>query len=74
MLGLQYTEKALKHWEEWRPKMVREMRRKGTLNQEVQKASREAAQQVADLMEAGLQKFEAEEMVLRDLIYLTPEK
>ena len=73
MLGLQYTEKALKHWKQWRPKMVAEMLRLGTLDQEVQAASKEAARQVSELMQAGMQQFEAEEMVLRELIYLTPE-
>lgn len=73
MLGLQYTSLALKHWKRWRPKMVREMRKEGTLNEEVQRASRDAADQVASLMRAGMQKHEAEEMVLPDLILLKPE-
>ena len=74
MLGLQYTGMALKHWEEWLPKMVKEMRADGTLNKAVQDASKEAARQVAELMRAGAQKHEAEEIVLRELILLPPEK
>ena len=74
MLGLQYTQMALKHWKEWRPKMVKEMQADGTLNQRVQDASKEAAKQVAQLMAAGAQQHEAEEMVLPDLILLKPEK
>ena len=73
MLGLQYTGMALHHWEKWLPKMTAEMRAAGTLNHEAQKASKAAARQVADLMMAGLQKHEAEEMVLPDLILLKPE-
>jgi hypothetical protein len=53
--------------------MVREMRKDGTLNEEVQRASRDAADQVASLMRAGMQKHEAEEMLLPDLILLKPE-
>ena len=73
MTGLQYTSLALKHWKRWKPKMVREMRKGGTLNEEVQRASREASEQVARLMQSGMQKHEAEEMVLPDLILLKPE-
>ena len=36
-------------------------------------ASKQAASQVASLMQAGMQKHEAEEMVLPDLILLKPE-
>ena len=54
MLGLQYTGMALKHRKKWRPKMYREMQEAGTLNKRVQDASKEAARQVAALMEAAL--------------------
>lgn len=73
MLGLQYTGKALDHWKKWRPKMVRELQKAGQLNEAAQEASREAARQVAELMRAGYQKHEAEEVVLRELILLPPE-
>ncbi|WP_020423940.1 hypothetical protein [Cupriavidus sp. WS] len=74
MLGLQYTGLALRHWKEWRPKMYKEMQKDGTLNEAAQTASKEAAAQVASLMEAGYQKHEAEEVVLPELILLPPEK
>jgi len=48
--------------------MCREMRAEGTLNKHVQDASKRAAEQVASLMEAGLQKHEAEEFVLPDIL------
>lgn len=73
MLGLQYVEKAKNHWEQWLPKMVAEMRAEGTYNQELQKASKEASAQIATLMKAGMQRHEAEEMVLPELILLPPE-
>ncbi len=74
MLGLQYTGMALRHWEEWRPTMYREMQEAGTLNEAAQSASKEAARQVAELMAAGYQKHEAEEVVLPETILLPPEK
>ncbi|WP_369800788.1 hypothetical protein [Novosphingobium sp. AAP83] len=54
--------------------MYRDLKAAGTLNQRVQEASKEAAEQVASLMESGMQKREAEEMVLPDLIMLPPEE
>ena len=74
MLGLQYVGTALAHWKKWRPKEYKQMQRDGTLNEEAQKASKEAAKQVAALMEAGYQKHEAEEVVLPEYILLPPEK
>ncbi|MBP0629985.1 hypothetical protein [Cupriavidus sp. AcVe19-1a] len=74
MLGLQYTGMALRHWKQWRPKAYREMERDGTLQEFAQSLSKQAAEQVATLMAAGMQKHEAEEMVLPELILLPPEK
>jgi hypothetical protein len=75
MLGLQYTEMALHHWKEWRPRAYRELEESGTLLAAAQTASAEAARQVADLMAGGFQKHEAEEMVLRETILLAaPEE
>ncbi|MEM5276700.1 hypothetical protein VSR17_16870 [Cupriavidus taiwanensis] len=73
MLGLQYTGLALRHWKQWRPKAYREMERDGTLQEFAQSLSKQAAAQVATLMAAGMQKHEAEEMVLPELILLPPE-
>jgi len=73
MQELQYVGLALNHWEKWRPTMVKELRQTGTLNEEVQKASKQAAAQVASLMGAGDQKHEAKEVVLPELILLPPE-
>lgn len=72
-LAEDYAATALRHWKRWRPRMVRDMRREGTLDRHVQDAARRAADQVASLMAKGFQRFEAEEMVLPDLIIVTPE-
>lgn len=73
MLGLQYSRKAQDHWEKWLPKKVASLRAAGTLEREVQAASKEAARRVAALVAAGAQVHEAEEIVLPDLILLPPE-
>lgn len=54
--------------------MYLEMKKDGTLNEQAQKASKDAARQLASLMEAGYQKHEAEEVVLPEYILLPPEK
>jgi hypothetical protein len=71
MLGLQYTTPIMNNLREFHPKDYREMQKNGTLNDYVQKQSKQAAEQVASLMSKGLQRHEAEEMVLPD--YLLPE-
>jgi hypothetical protein len=73
MLGLQYTGMALRHWKEWCPTLYRELKAAGTLNKAAQDASKNAVRQVAELMQAGARKDEAEEIVLPDSILLPPE-
>jgi type II secretory pathway component PulF len=65
---------ALKHWEEWRLENYRQMQKDGTLNKVAQKASKEAARQIAELMEAGFPLQSAEEIVLPETILLPPER
>lgn len=73
MLGLQYTGLALRHWSQWLPEMTKELREEGMLNHRAQMASKETARQVALLMQQGMQKHEAEEMVLPATILFKPE-
>ena len=73
MLGMQYVTMARNHWREWLPKMYQEMQENGTLQEYLQKASADAAAQVASLMAAGAQQHEAEEIVLPETIMLPPE-
>ena len=72
MQGLQYTTQIVDHWKEHQPQKFAELKAAGTLNREAQRVSRQAAERVADLMEAGAQKHEAEEHV-RDLLRPAPE-
>jgi type II secretory pathway component PulF len=50
------------------------MQKDGTLNKVAQKASKEAARQIAELMEAGFPLQSAEEIVLPETILLPPER
>ncbi|AGW92089.1 hypothetical protein N234_18810 [Ralstonia pickettii DTP0602] len=45
------------------------MQRDGTLQEFAQSLSKQAATQVASLMAVGLQKHEAEEMVMPDIVW-----
>lgn len=72
MLGLQYAGTVIDHWKEHFPTKYRRLKAAGTVDAEAQKISRDAAQQVADLMEQGFSKHQAEEFVLPDLVYPKP--
>ncbi len=73
MLGLQYTTRFMEHWKNHRPKNYRQMRKDGTLNEFIQTHSKEAAEQVANLMQHGFQQHEAEEMVMPDFLWTGSE-
>lgn len=69
MLGLQYAGQVIRHWKEHKPEMYRQLKKEGKVDHEAQKMSKLAANQVASLMEQGMQKHQAEEMVLRETVY-----
>lgn len=65
--------KARKHWEEWLPKKVKELKAAGEFGQALQTAARLAQEEIASLMAQGYQQHEAEEVVLPQFILLAPE-
>lgn len=73
-LASEYSASAAQHWKKWLPKMCREMRQEGTLQGAVDEAGKRAARQVGELMRSGLQRHEAEEFVIREVILLEPER
>ena len=73
-LADEYTLSARKHWKEWRPTMYRDLKKDGAWEDVTARAGIDAARQVTDLMRHGLQRFEAEEFVLREVILLSPEE
>lgn len=62
-----------KHWREWLPKMTRELEAEGILNETAQTQSKLASRRIAELMQAGYQVHEAEEVVLPEEILWPPE-
>jgi hypothetical protein len=65
---------ARKHWEEWLPERVRELRAEGKLNEAVHGGARSAPEQLDHLMrDRHYQEHEARELALRQFILLKPE-
>ena len=73
-LGLQYTKAVLRNWKDHHPSLYRTYQRENRLEHEAQKVSKSASAQVAKLMEQGMQKHEAEEMVLPETVNLPPSE
>ena len=73
MLGLQYSDRVKTHWKNHFPKKYQRLKKEGMLDVEAQKVSRQASEQVANLVQKGMKDFEAEEMVLPDLVYPRPD-
>jgi len=65
---------AKMHWEEFLPNYYSSLQKQGILEQELEKAGEKAADMMGDLMEGGMRHNEAEEIVLPQFIFLTPEK
>jgi hypothetical protein len=65
---------ARKHWTEFRPKMVRELKASGELDQALQGAATLAQQEISRLMRMGYQEHEAREVALPEFILLREEK
>ena len=78
----QYGQMAAKHWREFRPKMVRELERKGLLHQMLLEAEEKTKDEMAtlrtDLMQKGSTAQQAQtqtwEMVREKYILLPPEE
>ncbi|WP_136797076.1 hypothetical protein [Desulfosediminicola ganghwensis] len=65
---------ALRHWKEWRPKETAALQEAGRLRYDAQKAAERAHREIQQLLRAGYQNHEAEEVVLREYILLEPEE
>jgi hypothetical protein len=78
----QYGKMAAKHWHEFRPKMVRELERKGLLHQMLLEAEEKTKDEMATLRTELMQKgsttqqahTQAWEMVREKYILLPPEE
>jgi hypothetical protein len=78
----QYGQMAARHWREFRPKMVRELERKGLLHQMLLEAEEKTKDEMATLRTELMQKgstaqqaqTQAWEMVREKYILLSPEE
>lgn len=66
--------KAKKHWTKWCPHMVAAMKKSNTFEVRTMNAAKRAQFQIDQLMRAGYQEHEAEEVVLPEEILIPPEK
>lgn len=66
--------KAKKHWTKWCPKMVQGLKEMNAFDRVTLGAARRAQLQIDQLMRAGYQLHEAEEVVLPEEILIPPEK
>lgn len=64
---------ARKHWEEWLPEKVAELKKEGRFGEELQAAANLAQDEIEHLMQAGYSVHEAREVALPQFILLPPE-
>jgi len=62
------------HWKKHLPIYYKHLYKHGILEQTLQEAGENAKNMLADLMEGGMHRNEAEEIVLPQFILLPPEK
>jgi hypothetical protein len=68
---LQYL--ARKHWEEWVPEKVAELRKEGRLSEALRGAALLERDEIDHLRSIGYRQHEAEEVALKHFILLDPE-
>lgn len=64
---------ALRHWKEHRPKMYRELEKKGLLRKAAYEAEQRTEDVLCDLIEGGMDPYQAEEIV-REMWVLLPDE
>ena len=65
--------KIRKHWKKYLPAKVKALREQGGLEESMQAAARMAQQEIERLRASGYQEHEAEEVALKEFVYLPPE-
>ena len=68
-----YKAKARKHWTEWLPEKVAQLKADGDLETALQLAANQTRAEVDNLMAQGFQLHEAEEVALPQFVLLEPE-
>lgn len=73
MSAQRYRAMARKHWSQWLPERVKELKEIGQLEQTLLVAGTNAQRRVLELMGQGYKAHEAEEVALSEYILLKPE-
>jgi hypothetical protein len=69
-----WATEAKAHWRKYRPKMYRELKQSGDLNDFLEKAARRAMDQCVAFVEAGMHPLEAESEAKRNYLFLPDEE
>lgn len=73
MSAQRYKAMARKHWSQWLPERVKELKEAGELEPTLLVAGTNAQRRVLELMQQGYKAHEAEEVALSEFILLKPE-
>ena len=69
----EFKSKARRHWAEWLPQKVAELKAQGLLEQALQAAASNAQNKVNELQAQGFRPHEAQEVALSEFVLLPPE-
>ena len=73
MSAQRYKAMARKHWSQWLPERVKELKETDSLEPTLLVAGTSAQRRVLELMQQGYKAHEAEEVALSEFILLKPE-
>ena len=73
MSAQRYKAMARKHWSQWLPERVKELKETDSLEPTLLVAGTNAQRRVLELMQQGYKAHEAEEVALSEFILLKPE-
>ena len=69
-----FASRARKHWTEWLPKKVAELKATGQWEYELNATGRAAQERLLELMAQGYKHHEAEEVAMHEFVLLPPEE
>ncbi len=70
---MQFRSLAKRHWEQYLPGMVKELKAEGIYEKQLGLAAQWASEELARLVSGGAQIAAAREIVLKEYIFLDPE-
>lgn len=74
MSAQRYKAMARKHWTEWLPEKVKDLKETDSLDSTLMVAGTNAQNRVLELMAQGHKAHEAEEVALQEYVLLRPEE